>query len=43
MSHALARAEVNRPLIEKFAYTLVLASQKLRPYFESYKVVVLID
>jgi len=43
MSHALAGAQVNYPLIDKFAYTLVLASQKLRPYFETYKVDVLTD
>ena len=41
--HALAGDEVNYPLIEKFAYTLVMASQKLQPYFEAYKVVVLTD
>jgi len=32
VSHALAGAEVNYPLIEKFAYALVMASRKLRPY-----------
>ena len=31
-SHALAKAELNFSLIEKFAYTLVLASQKFCPY-----------
>jgi len=37
VSDALAGAEVNCPLIEKFAYTLVMTSQKLRPYFEVHK------
>ena len=40
-SYALVEAEWNYPLIEKFAYALVLARRKLRPYFEAYKVVVL--
>ena len=39
--HALAGAEFNYPLIEKFAYTLVLASQNLHPYFEAYGVAIL--
>ena len=43
VSHALLGAEVNYPLIEKFAYVLVLANQKLHPYFEAHKVVVLTD
>ena len=43
VSHALAEAEVNYPLIEKFAYTLVMASHKLRLYFEAYKIIVLTD
>ena len=43
MSRPLAGAEVNYPLIEKFAYTLVMASRKLRPYFEAHKVTILID
>jgi len=37
-SHALAGAELNYPLIEKFA-----ASRKLRPYFEAHKILVLTD
>jgi len=41
VSHALAGAEINYPLIEKFAYALVMASQKLRPYFEAYRVIIL--
>ena len=43
ISHALVGAEVNYPLIEKLAYNLVMASRKLRPYFEAYSVTVLID
>ena len=41
MSHALAWAEVNYPLIEKFAYALMMANQKLRLYFEAHKILVL--
>jgi len=41
VSHALAGAEVNYPPIEKFAYALVMASRKLRPYFEANKTLVL--
>jgi len=42
-SHALAGAEMNYPLIEKFAYALVMASRKLRPYFEAHKILILTD
>jgi len=38
LSHALAGAEVNYPLREKFAYTLVMASRKLQPYFEAHRI-----
>jgi len=38
VSHALAGAEVNYPLTEKFADALVMASRKLRPYFEAHKI-----
>ena len=41
VNHVLAGAETNYPLIEKFAYVLVMANQKLQPYFEAHKVVVL--
>ena len=41
VSHALAGTEVNYPLIEKFTYALVMASRKLRPYFETHKILVL--
>ena len=40
-SYALAGAEVNYPHIEKFSYALVVASRKLRPYFEAHKILVL--
>jgi len=43
ISHALAGAEMNYPLIKKFAYALVMASRKLRPYFEAHKILVLTD
>jgi len=35
VSHVLAWAAVNYPLIEKFMYALVMAGRKLRPYFEA--------
>jgi len=43
VSHALVEAEVNYPLAEKFAYALVMASRKLRPYFEAHKILILTD
>ena len=43
VSHTLAGAEVNYPLVEKIAYALVTASQNLRPYSEAYKILVLIN
>jgi len=43
ISHALAGAEIHYLLIEKFAYALVIVSQKLWPYFEAHKVIVLTD
>jgi len=43
ISHALAGTEVKYPLIEKFAYALVMASRKRRSYFEAYKILVLMD
>lgn len=43
VSHALVGAEPHYPLIEKFAYVLVMATRKLRPYFEAHKVTVLTD
>jgi len=41
--HALVGTEVNYPLIEKFTYALVMASRKLKPYFEAHKILVLTD
>ena len=41
VTHALAAEEVNYSLIEKFAYAVVMASQKLRPYFGARKILVL--
>jgi len=43
VSHSLMGAETNYPLIEKFAYALVMASRELRPYFEAHKIIVLTD
>jgi len=43
MSHALAGGKVNSLLIEKFTYTLVMASQKLRAYYEAHRIIVLTD
>jgi len=43
VSHALAGAKANYPLIGKFACALVMASRKLRPYFKAHKVIVLTD
>ena len=43
VSHALARVEANYPLIEKFSYTLVMASRKLQPYFEAHKAAIPTD
>ena len=43
ISHALAGAEINHPLIEKFAYALVIASRKLWPHFKAHKVIILTD
>jgi len=40
VSHTLVGAETNYPLIENFAYALVMSSQN---YFEAYKIVVLTD
>ena len=43
VSHALAGTEVNYPLIDKFAYALMMASRKLRPYFEAHMILVFTD
>ena len=34
---------MNYSLLEKLTYALVMASRKLRPYFEAHKIVVLTD
>lgn len=38
VSHVLRNAEVRYPMIEKVAYCLLLASRKLRPYFQGHDV-----
>jgi len=43
VSHALVEAEIYYPLIEKFAYMLVMASRKLLPYFKAHKVTAFSD
>lgn len=43
VSHALASAETRYPLIEKAAYAVIIATRKLRPYFDAHEVVVLSD
>ena len=43
ISHVLTGLESRYLLIEKFAYALLIASRKLRPYFESHLVTVLTD
>jgi len=43
ISNALAGVDPSYPLIEKFAYALVLGSRKLHPYFKAHKVTTLAD
>jgi len=43
VSHILTRPESRYLFVEKFAYALLIASQKLRPYFESHPIMVLTD
>ena len=43
VSRVLHRAELNYSVIEKFALTIITASRKLRPYFQSHKIEVLTD
>ena len=43
VSKVLHGAELNYSVIEKFALALITASRKLRPYFQSHKIVVLTD
>jgi len=41
MRFALAGVQPNYPLLEKFAYAMVLVIRKLDPYFKAHKVTVL--
>ncbi|KAM6555169.1 hypothetical protein CsatB_015931 [Cannabis sativa] len=43
VSKRLIGAECRYPLIEKLAYCLILASRKLRPYFQAHPIMVLTD
>ena len=43
ISKRLTREEVNYPKLEKLAYCLLIASKKLRPYFQSHPIKVLTD
>ena len=43
VSKVLHGAELNYSKIEKFALALIMASRKLRPYFQAHKIVVLTD
>lgn len=43
MIHALVGAELSYSLIENVTYSLVLASRKLRHYFDAHKVTLLTD
>ena len=42
-SQAFLRVEENYPRMEKIAFTLVVASRKLRPYFQMHYIVVMMD
>ena len=42
-SRALRGAEERYPPMEKLAFALVMAACKLKPYFQAYTVIVLID
>jgi len=43
ISHVLTRSKSRYLLVEKFAYALLIASRKLRPYLESHPITVLTD
>ena len=43
ISKVLHKAELNYPRLEKLAYALLIATQKLRHYFEAHPVVVRTD
>ena len=42
-SQALRGAEERYPPMEKLAYALIMASRKLRPYFQAHSIVVQMD
>jgi len=42
-SQAFQKVEVSYPRMEKIAFVVLVASRKLRPYFQAYPVVVMID
>ena len=43
VSHVLVEVEQCHPFIEKFAYALLIVSQKMHPYFQSPGIVILTD
>lgn len=43
VSHVLQNAELRYPLVEKFGLALLMASRKLKYYFEAHKIVVYTD
>jgi len=43
VSHVLTGPELRYFLVEKFAYALLIASCKLRPYFKSHHITILTD
>ena len=43
VSQAFQGAEAKYPLIEKIAFTLIVASHKLRPYFQASLILVMTD
>ncbi|GAA0163158.1 hypothetical protein LIER_39536 [Lithospermum erythrorhizon] len=43
VSHVLHGSEENYPIIDKFAFALVISARKLKSYFKSYPIVVVTD
>jgi len=43
LSHVMMGPKLRYLLVEKFVYALLIASPKLRPYFKSHHITVLID
>ncbi|GAA0146457.1 hypothetical protein LIER_06405 [Lithospermum erythrorhizon] len=43
VSHVLHGLEENYPIIDVFTFALVISASKLKPYFESYRIKVIID